>query len=213
MGDGSSGLLTTRVELPHRSSMYKRLPQAVTNLLPSSRHSTSGGNTDASFRLTPGNEARVASHQREDLRTPYSTPSAQQIRQSGGSGRESTSGPDGGLPVHMQLPPGMTAEEVSRAFQVVAATASAFHSQQAQQKDGHVMSTPQPTLRRQPSHFHEREISRGNQGGDLESSDPHGGHDAPNWSRTKSFSVLLSCTILYAFIAGKSLVVLYIILE
>ena len=31
-----------------------------------------------------------------------------------------------------------------------------------------------------------------------------GGHDAPNWSRVKSASVLMSCTILYAIIAGQS---------
>jgi Ca2+:H+ antiporter len=32
----------------------------------------------------------------------------------------------------------------------------------------------------------------------------HGGHEAPSWSRTVSASVLLSCTLLYAIIAGKS---------
>jgi Ca2+:H+ antiporter len=31
----------------------------------------------------------------------------------------------------------------------------------------------------------------------------HGGHDAPSWSRSTSASVLLSCTLLYAIIAGK----------
>lgn len=30
----------------------------------------------------------------------------------------------------------------------------------------------------------------------------HGGHDAPSWSRFTSASVLLSCTALYAVIAG-----------
>jgi Ca2+:H+ antiporter len=29
-----------------------------------------------------------------------------------------------------------------------------------------------------------------------------GGHDAPNWSRTKSSVILLGATILYAIIAG-----------
>ena len=29
-----------------------------------------------------------------------------------------------------------------------------------------------------------------------------GGHDAPNWSRTKSSMILLGATILYAIIAG-----------
>lgn len=31
-----------------------------------------------------------------------------------------------------------------------------------------------------------------------------GGHDAPNWSRTKSSVILLGATILYAIIAGMS---------
>jgi Ca2+:H+ antiporter len=30
-----------------------------------------------------------------------------------------------------------------------------------------------------------------------------GGHDAPNWSRTKSSAILLGATILYAIIAGS----------
>jgi Ca2+:H+ antiporter len=33
---------------------------------------------------------------------------------------------------------------------------------------------------------------------------PIGGHDAPNWSRTKSSMILLGATILYAIIAGPS---------
>lgn len=31
----------------------------------------------------------------------------------------------------------------------------------------------------------------------------HGGHDAPNWSRTKSVVILLLATVLYAIIAGE----------
>lgn len=120
----------------------------------------------------------------------------------------------------MQLPAGMTAEEVNRAFQVVAATASVFQSQQnlaglhpqgstlgglhPHHAAAGSMSTPQNTLRRQASHVHEREVSRG--GGQLEAADEggHGGHDAPNWSRSKSYSVLFGCTLLYAIISGIS---------
>ena len=32
-----------------------------------------------------------------------------------------------------------------------------------------------------------------------------GGHDSPNWSKLKSGFVLVSCTLLYSFIAGKLL--------
>ena len=183
--------------------MYKRLPQAVTNLLPGNRHSAYA-NADTSLRTA--DEAQLGHQQRDKTRTPFGTPVAQQQQQnrypSGDSRKASDSCCEGNLPVSMQLPPGMTAEEVNRAFQVVAATASAFHSQQAQHKDSHAMSIPQPTLRHQPSHMHERETSRG-QGVDAGESGNHGGHDAPNWSRLKSYSVLLSCTILYAIIAGK----------
>ena len=36
-----------------------------------------------------------------------------------------------------------------------------------------------------------------------ESAGGHGGHDGPSWSRVTSASVLLSCTALYAIIAGS----------
>jgi Ca2+:H+ antiporter len=38
---------------------------------------------------------------------------------------------------------------------------------------------------------------------DLAAAGMGGGHDAPNWSRTKSSVILLGATILYAIIAGK----------
>ncbi|CAD6585351.1 MAG: hypothetical protein CYPHOPRED_003058, partial [Cyphobasidiales sp. Tagirdzhanova-0007] len=211
--DASNGPHLARMELPHRSSMYKRLPQAVTNLLPGNRHSAYA-NADTSLRTA--DEAQLGHQQRDKTRTPFGTPVAQQQQQnrypSGDSRKASDSCCEGNLPVSMQLPPGMTAEEVNRAFQVVAATASAFHSQQAQHKDSHAMSIPQPTLRHQPSHMHERETSRG-QGVDAGESGNHGGHDAPNWSRLKSYSVLLSCTILYAIIAEILVDVVDVVLD
>lgn len=39
----------------------------------------------------------------------------------------------------------------------------------------------------------------------MEDDDAAGGHDAPNWSRVKSASVLMGCTVLYAIIAGTLL--------
>ncbi|KAG0352935.1 hypothetical protein BGZ54_002509 [Gamsiella multidivaricata] len=36
---------------------------------------------------------------------------------------------------------------------------------------------------------------------DEEENEEHGGHDSPNWSKAKSATVLLSCTVLYAIIA------------
>lgn len=39
-------------------------------------------------------------------------------------------------------------------------------------------------------------------GGEAHDAEGHGGHDAPNWSRTLSASVLLGCTLLYAIVAG-----------
>lgn len=38
---------------------------------------------------------------------------------------------------------------------------------------------------------------------DEEDDEAHGGHDSPNWSKAKSATVLLSCTVLYSIIAGK----------
>ncbi|KAL8276252.1 hypothetical protein RQP46_011326 [Phenoliferia psychrophenolica] len=81
----------------------------------------------------------------------------------------------------LELPHGLTAEEFSRAFEVVNATAEAMRSQ------------PHPAIHRQPSHV--REVSK------AEEEDGQGGHDAPNWSRSKSASVLMGCTVLYAIIA------------
>lgn len=122
---------------------------------------------------------------------------------------------------NLQAITGYSADEVNRAFQVVAATASALQTQQQptltsdlrpaaglprSYSAGHNltldhMSTPTQALRRQSSHMHEREISKGD--GGEENSGGHGGHDAPNWSRFKSYSVLFGCTVLYAIIAGK----------
>jgi Ca2+:H+ antiporter len=52
----------------------------------------------------------------------------------------------------------------------------------------------------EPRHSHDWEHGHGN--ADLAEAGVGGGHDAPNWSRTKSGVILLVATILYAVIAG-----------
>jgi Ca2+:H+ antiporter len=194
--------------------MYKRLPLPAVQ-----RQSYAGHGGDTSFasnhpRSVPG----LAGN------TPTSTPDHRASASHGSTGashpQQSTGNTQQGLPAPMQLPAGMTAEEVNRAFQVVAATASVFQSQNGsashqlrnvtsnglhpQQGSGGQMSTPQHTLKRLASHIHEREFSQN--AGQLEAADEggHGGHDAPNWSRSKSCSVLIGCTLLYAIISGET---------
>ena len=61
-------------------------------------------------------------------------------------------------------------------------------------------------LRHQQAQEHSPTRLRGIAVGGLDGHDYGGdaaGHDAPSWSRTTSASVLLSCTALYALIAGK----------
>lgn len=161
-----------------RTSMYKRILPA--QLLPKQRHgSSTGARTPTS--TTPVLAPRP--HSKVDI-----------------------------LPA-MELPHGMTAEDLSRAFEVVAATASAMrsqgHSHSSHPPSHSKPSATAPALHRQTSHA--REISNttntgkaeheGTGGGDEEG---QGGHDAPNWSRAKSASVLMGCTVLYAIIAGES---------
>ena len=108
----------------------------------------------------------------------------------------------GGPTGDILLPPGVTADEMNRAFHLVAATATAFDDRGRSNYD--TMTTP--TMRRHQSmaYLHERDMSRaGPPQNAAGGHDEHqGGHDAPNWGRTKSYSVLVGCTMLYALIAG-----------
>jgi len=82
-----------------------------------------------------------------------------------------------------QLPDAMTADDFTHA--VAVATVSA--------------------LRQQQTHFQSparARVSEGVMSGEAEGGSSQGGHDAPSWSRTISASVLLTCTALYALIAG-----------
>jgi Ca2+:H+ antiporter len=80
----------------------------------------------------------------------------------------------------MQLPNNMTRDDFTRA--VAVATVSALRHQEAQPNMQNRIRTS---------------------AGDVEVGGEHGGHDAPSWSRVVSASVLLSCTALYAVIAGQ----------
>ncbi|GAA5958791.1 hypothetical protein JCM21900_004764 [Sporobolomyces salmonicolor] len=108
-----------------------------------------------------------------------------------------TTAPGGGkldLPPMQLLPNGLTPEEFNRAVEVVASAASAIR--------------PGAPLHRAASHV--REASAPNK---EEEADGHGGHDAPNWSRAKSTTVLFACTFLYAIIAEILVDVVDVVLD
>jgi Ca2+:H+ antiporter len=84
----------------------------------------------------------------------------------------------------MQLPENMTTDDFTRA--VAVATVSALRHQQS-----HAQS---PARAR---------ISGLSGDAEADGAHGHGGHEGPSWSRTTSAAVLLSCTALYAIIAGK----------
>lgn len=100
------------------------------------------------------------------------------------SGKRDTTIPE------MNLPQSMTTEEFTRAIE-----------------SNHHQNTLPNLHMRQPSHVrdasHAREVSMGNHNKESGAEDAAGGHDAPNWSRTKSAAVLMGCTALYAVIAGE----------
>lgn len=81
----------------------------------------------------------------------------------------------------MQLPETMSTDDFTRA--VAVATVSALRHQQAVQA--------QLPAKVKLSGAHE-----------VDGVATHGGHEAPEWSRSTSAAVLLGCTALYAIIAG-----------
>lgn len=82
----------------------------------------------------------------------------------------------------IQLPDNMTSDDFTRA--VAVATVSALRHQNA-----HAQS---------PARARMSGVSA-----DAETEGGHGGHDAPSWTRGTSTAVLLTCTALYAIIAGE----------
>lgn len=192
-----SALPTARVELPRQASMYKKAPVPAGH--PRNASYTSAENESLRRHVDP---AYLAHRDNAfSTSTPMATPT-HVSRKPSYLGQEANN--SAMAYSNVQLPPGVTAEEVNRAFHLVAATASAMQSQNVAQSDR--MHTP--GLKRMVSHapLHEREMSRAGNAVDAgaDHGEGHGGHDAPNWSRFKSYSVLVGCTMLYAIIAGES---------
>lgn len=153
-------------------------------------------------RLVPANliqqvRRRPSAMGKSPLQTPLLAPAALDLLPHTPSCKPDGSAPQSAQrPAHpqqqqfetVQLPHGLTADEFSRAFEIVASAAPALRP--------HAGGAP---LHRASSHVREASAP---QHGKEDDSGGHGGHDAPNWSRTKSATVLLACTVLYAVIAG-----------
>lgn len=90
---------------------------------------------------------------------------------------------------------GFTTEEFTRAIAVATVNALKSH-ENAMAREWKQARTAQPLVEGAP-------VQAGV--GAAEQNEGHGGHEGPSWSRAVSAGVLLSCTILYAIIAGKSL--------
>ena len=87
------------------------------------------------------------------------------------------------------------ARDVAERAAVAAATAAIHDVHRHSGRKTPATGKPPPTTAL-PSLLGDEDMAAG-----AEAADPAGGHDAPNWSRTKSSVILLSATILYAVIA------------
>lgn len=97
---------------------------------------------------------------------------------------------------------------------LAAATVAVYNSQSPSATPQATLMIPPPWLSAigpSPKSGHLRNPETRNRSHDWDHGDPDlaeagvvGGHDAPNWSRTKSSMILLGATILYAVIAGLS---------
>lgn len=105
----------------------------------------------------------------------------------------------------MQLPHGLSHDEFQRAIAVVASATlpPVLGAPPLTRTQTHTREVSTAPLHA-PGHAHDKEDS--GEGG-------HGGHDAPNWSRAKSATVLLTCTVLYAIIAEILVDVVDVVLE
>ena len=93
--------------------------------------------------------------------------------------------------VHISSP---TNEDNAHLAHGVAEVAAIAAVQDSQRHNGRKpLTVPKPTYHTMPSVIMDDEIPVG--------ADAAGGHDAPNWSRTKSSIILLGATVLYAIIA------------
>ncbi|SGY17541.1 BQ5605_C015g07816 [Microbotryum silenes-dioicae] len=167
-----------------RASLHKRI--VPSQLLPRHRSSTIGR---ASGSYTPLQDS-----------TPLVT----------------STNPEGGVPP-MELPEGMSTDEFHHAFESVTATgvAIAASSRAAHLPLASASAGPgDAQTQRSASHVRDASAANTNKGAaDHDAGAGEGGHDAPNWSRLKSASVLLGCTILYAMIAEILVGVVDVVLE
>ncbi|KAI1867248.1 uncharacterized protein JN550_007300 [Neoarthrinium moseri] len=95
--------------------------------------------------------------------------------------------------------PGFTEAEnnnLIRGVTELAATAAAIAARDAR-NPRRISANPVPQARPTPL----RTSTFPDMDDHAESAHPHGGHDAPNWSRTKSAVILMSATVLYAIVA------------
>lgn len=179
-----------------RASMYQRLtPQAIMQqILPTARTaeqskreaSQASGETarpqSPGFRSLPATARpgeNLPGHTRKDSlasRRSSATPQNGTPMMSAGNG-----GTKEGNLSPMKLPNNLTPEDFTRA--VAAATVNALrqHAHAAHRKAGPVVHGEQA----------------------VPEDEEHGGHEGPSWSRAVSAGVLLSCTVLYAAIAGE----------
>lgn len=163
---------------PPRVSLYQKLVPGVTRGTGSLHHKPSNLNTIHSRSTTP--VPKVVCDQASERRVSYATPSSSNMHPSYSPLIETVDHAmqNTGLQP-LQLPENMTRDDFTRAIAV--ATVSALRHQETH------TNTPSRA----------RTSAAEDEGG--------GGHDAPSWSRTVSASVLLSCTFLYAIIAGLSM--------
>lgn len=157
-----------------------------------------------------------------------SQPQTPAPRDSSGSGQASTSAPPprtGPMPRRVSYATAPTLPGFSPVLEsvdhAVKNTAGLLPIQPLQLSDSTVMTTDDFTravavatvsaLRHQQTHA--QTSARLRASGAESEAGGHGGHDAPNWSRTTSASVLLACTALYAMIAEILVDVVDAILE
>ncbi|KAH6608167.1 Ca2+ transporter [Trichoderma cornu-damae] len=93
------------------------------------------------------------------------------------------------------------AREVAEIAATAATIASRDRYAQKQSGNGTGAATPRPHAASRASHLPDVEEDAATAGAATAHAGGHGGHDAPNWSRTKSTVILLGATILYAIIA------------
>ncbi|KAL7926455.1 Ca2+ transporter [Trichoderma austrokoningii] len=184
----------------------------------------------ASATLRPPHQPSTAEGTGADIRDShlYKRILGQSLKQVGlpdGSRPGSTAGQDANTTLHVVPPKGGAADEdqapplrptikvpglsqvdnsvLVREVAEIAATAATIASRDryVHKPSSTGVATPRPHGASRPSHLHDVEEDAATAGAATAHAGGHGGHDAPNWSRTKSTVILLGATILYAIIA------------